>query len=98
MKIVQRFERKLQSAVGDAFARVFGGSVVPQEVEVALQTAASDSISELEGGHLLVPNSYVVTINSADHEKLAADHDLTVRTFSRHLEDFIREQGWQTSP
>ncbi|MBJ8346403.1 DUF3662 and FHA domain-containing protein [Antrihabitans sp. YC2-6] len=96
MKIVQRFERKLQGAVGDAFARVFGGSVVPQEVEVALQTAATDSVTELEGGHLLAPNCYVVTINASDHEKLAADHDLTVRTFSKHLEDYIREQGWQT--
>ena len=29
---VDRFERRLQGMVGDAFARVFGGSVVPQEV------------------------------------------------------------------
>ena len=96
MKIVQRFERKLQGAVGDAFARVFGGSVVPAEVEAALKAEAFDHIQELEGGHLLAPNSYVITINSSDHEKLAADHDLTVRAFSRHLEDYIREQGWQT--
>jgi hypothetical protein len=96
VKIVQRFERKLQGAVGDAFARVFGGSVVPAEVEVALQHEATDHVQELEGGHLLAPNSYVITINTSDHEKLAADHDLSVRAFSRHLEDFIREQGWQT--
>ncbi|PJE23268.1 MAG: hypothetical protein CK431_12070, partial [Mycobacterium sp.] len=31
--LVQRIERKLESTVGDAFARVFGGSIVPQEVE-----------------------------------------------------------------
>lgn len=70
MKIVQRFERKLQGAVGDAFARVFGGSVVPAEVEAALKAEAFDHIQELEGGHLLAPNSYVITINSSDHEKL----------------------------
>ncbi|MFZ2173354.1 MAG: FhaA domain-containing protein [Rhodococcus sp. (in: high G+C Gram-positive bacteria)] len=96
MGIVQRFERKLQGAVGDAFARVFGGGVVPQEVEAALQQEAADRIQQLDGGHLLAPNSYVISINNSDHEELAADRDLTIKAFARHLEDFIRDQGWQT--
>lgn len=96
MGIVQRFERKLQGAVGDAFARVFGGGVVPQEVEAALQREATDRVQQLDGGHYLAPNSYVITINESDHAKLASDHELTVKSFARHLEGFIREQGWQT--
>ncbi|MBF6320899.1 DUF3662 domain-containing protein [Nocardia cyriacigeorgica] len=96
MGIVSRFERRLQGAVGDVFARVFGGSVVPQEVEAALQREAADHVQELGGGHLLAPNSYVITINSSDHQQLDADHDLTTRAFAKHLQDFIREQGWQT--
>ncbi|MFC8177466.1 FhaA domain-containing protein [Rhodococcus sp. NPDC057297] len=96
MGIVQRFERKLQGAVGDVFARVFGGGVVPQEVEAALQQEASDRVRPLDGGHYLAPNSYVITINSSDHEELAADQDLTMKAFSRHLGDYIRDQGWQT--
>lgn len=96
MGIVQRFERKLQGAVGDGFARVFGGNVMPQEVESALQQEAADRVQQLEGGHRLAPNSYVITVNNSDHEALAKDRDLTVRAFSRHLEDFIRDQGWQT--
>ncbi|MFI6170866.1 FhaA domain-containing protein [Nocardia sp. NPDC051052] len=96
MGIVSRFERRLQGAVGDVFARVFGGSVVPQEVEAALQREAADHVQELDGGHLLAPNSYVITINSSDHQQLDADHDLTTRAFAKHLQDYIREQGWQT--
>ncbi|WP_338887695.1 FhaA domain-containing protein [Rhodococcus sovatensis] len=96
MGIVQRFERKLQGAVGDVFARVFGGGVVPQEVEAALQQEAADRVRPLDGGHYLAPNSYVITINNSDHEELAADRDLTVKAFSRHLGDYIRDQGWQT--
>ncbi len=96
MGIVQRFERKLQGAVGDAFARVFGGSVVPQEVEAALQHEAADHVQQLEGGHMLAPNAYVITINTSDHEKLSSDQDMTMRAFSRHLADYIHEQGWQT--
>ncbi|WP_378735336.1 FhaA domain-containing protein [Nocardia brasiliensis] len=96
MGIVSRFERRLQGAVGDVFARVFGGNVVPQEVEAALQREAADHVQELGGGHLLAPNSYVITINSSDHQQLDADHDLTTRAFAKHLQDYIREQGWQT--
>ncbi|BDB58253.1 MULTISPECIES: DUF3662 and FHA domain-containing protein [Rhodococcus] len=96
MGIAQRFERKLQAAIGDAFARVFGGGVVPQEVEAALQQEATDGVQQLDRGHMLAPNHYVITISETDHDALAADRDLTVKAFSRHLEDFIREQGWQT--
>jgi hypothetical protein len=96
MGIVSRFERRLQGAVGDVFARVFGGNVVPQEVEAALQREAADNVRDVGGGHLLAPNSYVITINSSDHRQLDADHDLTTRAFAKHLQDYIREQGWQT--
>ncbi|MBU3060118.1 DUF3662 domain-containing protein [Nocardia sp. NEAU-G5] len=96
MGIVTRFERRLKDAVGDGFARVFGGSVVPQEVEAALQREASDRVTELDGGHLLAPNSYTITINAADLRQLDADHDLTTRAFAKHLQEYIRDQGWQT--
>ncbi|MFE6863545.1 FhaA domain-containing protein [Nocardia sp. NPDC057668] len=101
MGIVSRFERRLQGAVGDAFARAFGGSVVPQEVEAALQREASDNVQDIGGGHRLAPNSYVITVNESDLGQLVqgegqADHDLTVRAFAKHLQDYIREQGWQT--
>ncbi|MGB6180955.1 MAG: FhaA domain-containing protein [Rhodococcus sp. (in: high G+C Gram-positive bacteria)] len=96
MGVVQRFERRLQSAVGDAFARVFGGGVVPQEVEAALQQEAGSSVRSLDGGHLLAPNSYVITISESDHDDLASDHEMTTKAFARHLQDYIAEQGWQT--
>ncbi|MBY6364433.1 DUF3662 and FHA domain-containing protein [Rhodococcoides corynebacterioides] len=96
MGVVQRFERKLQSAVGDAFARVFGGGVVPAEVEAALRQEALSGVRTLDGGHVLAPNDFVITISPSDHERLASDQDLTTRAFSRHLQDYISEQGWQT--
>ncbi|MET8654778.1 FhaA domain-containing protein [Nocardia aurea] len=96
MGIVSRFERRLRGTVDDVFARAFGGSVVPREVEAALQREATDHIQDVGGGHLLAPNSYVITINSSDHAQLDADHDLTTRAFAKHLQDYIRDQGWQT--
>ena len=94
--LVQRIERKLENTVGDAFARVFGGSIVPEEVEAALLREASDGVHTLQGGRFLAPNDYVITLSVSDFQKVSADRDLTTDTFARHLAGHIREQGWQT--
>ncbi len=94
--LVQRIERKLEATVGDAFARVFGGSIVPQEVETMLRREATDGVRSLQGNRLLAPNEYVITLGVQDYEIVAADPDLTSDTFAKHLAGYIGEQGWQT--
>jgi len=54
--LVQRIERKLEVGVGDAFARVFGGSIVPREVEAMLRREAAEGIRPVAGDRLLAPN------------------------------------------
>ena len=73
MGVVGRFERRLEGVVGDAFARVFGGSVVPQEVAQALQREAEVQARPLAGGRTLAPNRYTVTLGTADHDRLTGD-------------------------
>ncbi|MGV0993535.1 MAG: FhaA domain-containing protein [Mycobacterium sp.] len=94
--LVKRIERMLEDGVGDAFARVFGGSVVPPELEALLRREASDGVQTLAGGRSLVPNEYVITLSVSDFQKLSADRDLTTEAFATHLEGYIQEQGWQT--
>ncbi|WP_255795651.1 FhaA domain-containing protein, partial [Mycobacteroides abscessus] len=62
MGIVQRFERKLEDVVGDAFARVFGGSIVPQEVQASLRREAADGVRSAGQGRLLAPNEFFVLL------------------------------------
>src|ERR1700726_3570504 len=94
--LVQRIERKLEVTVGDAFARVFGGSIVPQEVEALLRREADDGVRPLQGNRLLAPNEYIITLGVHVFEKVGADPDLTSSAFARYLADYIHEQGWQT--
>ncbi|KKB98741.1 FhaA domain-containing protein [Mycolicibacter arupensis] len=94
--LVHRIERRLESAVEDAMARVFGGEVLPEEVEAALRREAAAGVRSLAGNHLLAPNDYVITLGSDDYEKVGADQDLTSKAFARHLAGYIGEQGWQT--
>lgn len=94
--LVQRIERKLEAGVGDAFARMFGGSIVPQEIESVLRREAADGVQSLQGNRLLAPNEYIITLSVDDSEKLDADPEFTSSAFARHLADYIQEQGWQT--
>ena len=57
MGIIQSFERRLQGAVGNTFARLFGGTVHPAEVITALQDEANSSLKH-EGGRMIAPNHF----------------------------------------
>ncbi|MEI6699380.1 MAG: DUF3662 domain-containing protein, partial [Mycobacteriaceae bacterium] len=94
--LVHRIERKLEDSVGDAFARVFGGSVVPQEVEALLRREAFDGVQTLPGEVFLAPNDYVITLSVSDFQKISADRELTAEAFAKHLAGYIQEQEWQT--
>jgi Protein of unknown function (DUF3662)/FHA domain len=94
--LVQRIERKLETTIGDAFARMFGGSIVPQEVEALLRREAADGVRPIPGNRPLAPNEYIITLSVHDFEKVGADPDLTTRAFARYLADYVHEQGWQT--
>ena len=85
MGLVDRFERKLESTVGDAFARVFGGSIVPQEVETMLRREADTGAREVLGDRILAPNDYVITLSVPDYQKVSADPDLTSDDFRQAL-------------
>ena len=94
--LVQRIERKLEATVGDVFARMFGGSIVPQELEALLYREAADGLQHLQGNRLLAPNEYVITLSVYDFEKLGADPDLPLEPLAQYLTDYIHEKGWQT--
>lgn len=93
---VDRFERRLQGFVGDAFARVFGGSVVPQEVAQALLREAEDNVEQLAGGRQLAPNRYTVLLSPSDLDRMAGDEDGVVRSLSSHVAKELTDQGWDT--
>ncbi|WP_440713810.1 FhaA domain-containing protein [Gordonia sp. FQ] len=96
MGLLDRIERKLESAVDGGFARVFGGKVAPQEIEQSLQREAEASAEDLGDGASLVANSYVVTLSDSDLKHVSEEYELNRKIFSRHLEDFIGDNGWQT--
>ncbi|WP_018686937.1 DUF3662 and FHA domain-containing protein [Actinokineospora enzanensis] len=96
MGIGQRLNRKLEDVVGNTFARVFGGNVVPQEVAQALQREGEDNVRELAGGRLLAPNHYVVQLGPADHQNFSDDESRMKALLADCVAEHLAEHGWDT--
>ncbi|WP_030226012.1 DUF3662 and FHA domain-containing protein [Actinoalloteichus caeruleus] len=96
MGLVQRFERRLEGVIGNTFARVFGGSVVPQELAQSLQRDADGNVRELAGGRLLAPNHFVVTLGPGDHDRLSGNEQQVTQLLADCVKEHLAEQGWDT--
>jgi len=96
MGIGQRLNRKLEELVGNSFARVFGGNVVPQEVAQALQREGEQNVRELAGGRLLAPNYYVVQLGASDHQNFAGDEERITALLADCVAEHLAEHGWDT--
>ena len=93
---VQRFDRRLEGIVGNAFARLFGGNVVTQEVAKALERDSEDNVQELAGGRRLAHNHYVVSLGPADFDRMAGDEQHVTATLAQAVTGHIAEHGWDT--
>lgn len=96
MGLGQRLNRKLENAVGNTFARVFGGSVVPQELAQELLREGEVNLKELAGGRLLAPNHYIVQLGAQDFGNFAGEEDRTTALLADCVEEYLAEQQWDT--
>ena len=80
MGVLQRFERRLEGAVGTAFARLFKGQVEPVEVAKALQREAEARRAIVGQDRVLVPPGGLPTrptpLPPGDEDKIFQDSPL----------------------
>ena len=57
---------------------------------------AGHALENLGDGTVLAANSYTLLFSPTDHQHIAAEYELNRKTFSKHLENFIKDNGWQT--
>lgn len=96
MSLAQRFERRLESLVGTAFARVFKGQVEPVEIGSALTREATDKRNVMGNGEVLAPNRYRVTLSSSDYERLVPWQVQLCNSLAELVQEHLDENNWRT--
>jgi len=94
--VLQRFERRLEGLVGNAFARLFKGQVEPVEVAKALQREAEEKRAVVGAGRVLVPNRYEVELGPSDHTRLAPWEEQLTQTLAEMVQEHVDAEGWST--
>ncbi|WP_018298089.1 DUF3662 and FHA domain-containing protein [Corynebacterium lubricantis] len=88
-----KLDSSLQRGLDNGFAAVFGGRVVPAEIEELLKQEAQDNVTVNENDREVAPNVYAVGVSSKDLENLSKERE-TPQFLAEQLMRFIRNQGW----
>lgn len=88
-----KFDSALQRGLDNGFAFIFGGRVVPAEIEELLKQETEDNLTTIDGVPE-APNVFEVGVSGADLEQIMADSPDLPASFADRLGRFCRNQGW----
>ena len=96
---LQRFERRLERLVSDAFAKAFRSAVQPVEIAAALQRECDNNAQILSRQRRLVPNDFHVELAQSDLDRLAPYDtamaaELEKQVTEHALHDTVIWSGW----
>lgn len=93
MDKLAKLDSSMQRSMDNTMAAVFGGKVVPPEIEELIKQEAQDSVVVTDLDEYVAPNVYAVGVSSKDLENLSQQKDLPV-DLAEQLMRFVRNQGW----
>lgn len=97
MSVMGRFAKldsALQRGLDNSFAFVFGGRVVPAEIEELLKQEAEDNIATNYDGVIEAPNVYSVSVSQKDLRNLAEHSPDLPLSFADQMARYCRNHGW----
>ena len=92
MDRLAKVDSSLQRGLDNGFAAVFGGRVVPAELEELLKQEMHDGLFNNEYDETITPNVFAIGVSSKDLENLSQDPDLPTN-LAGQLTRFIRNQN-----
>ena len=93
----RKLDSSLQRGLDNGFARVFGGEVVPAEIDETLKQQVENSVMMDPDGNQWAPCHFVVNISQRDFDSLNEKHSDVEDDLSDRLQRFIRNSGWRTN-
>ena len=94
MGVFDRVERKLENAVGGAFARAFKGDVQPVEITARLQRELDSEAKLLTRDRKLVPNEFRIGLSQHDYDRLTPYSKTLNSEIIPQLTTYAGEKGY----
>ncbi|MGP6174260.1 FhaA domain-containing protein [Corynebacterium sp. A21] len=97
MSMLGRFAKldsALQRGLDNSFALVFGGRVVPAEIDELLKQEAEDNIFHNEDDLFEAPNVYSVSVSEKDFHNLSELNPELPESFADQMSRYCRNHGW----
>lgn len=95
MARIAKLDSALQRGLDNGLALIFGGKVVPAEIEELLKQEAEDNLV-VDDGVVLSPNVFVVGVSSKDLENLSQGNSDLPSGFADQMTRYCRNRGWST--
>lgn len=93
MDKLAKLDSSLQRGLDNSMAALFGGKVVPEEIEVLVKQEAQDSLVVTDRDEYVAPNVYAVGVSSKDLENLSRNRDLPA-DLADQLMRYVRNKQW----
>ncbi|MBI8999790.1 DUF3662 and FHA domain-containing protein [Corynebacterium sp. CCM 9185] len=96
MDRIAKLDSSLQRGLDNGFAFVFGGKVVPGEVDDLLTQQAEDNLTRGDGDWIEAPNVYLVSVGQKDFDNLSTNHPDLPQDAAGRMSRWCRNQGFVT--
>ncbi|MFI7586049.1 FhaA domain-containing protein [Spongisporangium articulatum] len=94
MGMLDRFEKGIERAVSGAFAKAFRSEVQPIEIASALRREIDDRANIVARGRTLAPNTFVVELGPADHERLGEWEEALAQELKSVVDEHAQAQRY----
>lgn len=94
MGILDNFEKGLERVVNGAFAKTFKSGLQPLEVTAALRRELDTRAAVVSRDRILVPNSFVVRLSPADHERMTGLGPALIDEFTQLVQSHATAQHY----
>ncbi|MBI8989761.1 DUF3662 and FHA domain-containing protein [Corynebacterium meridianum] len=96
MDRIAKLDSSLQRGLDNGFAFVFGGKVVPGEVDDLITQQAEDNLTRGDGDWIEAPNVYLVSVSRKDFDNLSTAHPDLPQDAAGRMSRWCRNQGFVT--
>ncbi|MDY6049425.1 MAG: DUF3662 and FHA domain-containing protein [Corynebacterium sp.] len=94
---IAKLDSAMQRGLDNSFAAVFGGRIVPAEIEDLLKQEADDNAVRTYEGTMEAPNLFTVRVSAKDFSNLSTQFPDLAQQLAGQMQRYIRNKQWHVA-